>query len=305
MTIGDRVRVLHGTEEGIVTRIIDSKSVEIEINEGFIIPVLKADLVTITDHEDHYFSDISPEPIPASKELNADKGIFIALELEEEAGRYRLQLINNTDLDILVTVYKKEGKLKYAGVFRGLILKRNASQISVFNSSALSGFNELYCQILYFDLNPGALRAPVERQVRMTGLIASNIHLNAPVINRSAWLKQIDDKAETPVIIENEVQQDEDKVPNNLIDLHAEALGIDSTRLSTSEILEAQIKAFNDALDKAIIFGLNDITFIHGVGQGTLKNRIIKEIKDRSGIRYWEDALKEKFGHGAIKIVFM
>ncbi len=41
MNIGDRVRLIHGSEEGIVTKLLPHDTVEVEIEEGFKIPVLR------------------------------------------------------------------------------------------------------------------------------------------------------------------------------------------------------------------------------------------------------------------------
>ncbi len=41
MRIGDKVRLLRGTEEGRIVKIKDNKIVEIEIEDGFIIPAMK------------------------------------------------------------------------------------------------------------------------------------------------------------------------------------------------------------------------------------------------------------------------
>ena len=43
MNVGDRVRLLTGTEEGIVTRLLDSELVEVAIDNDFTIPVLRRD----------------------------------------------------------------------------------------------------------------------------------------------------------------------------------------------------------------------------------------------------------------------
>lgn len=58
MHIGDRVRLLHDKEEGIVRRIIDDRLVEVEIDDGFIIPVLKKELVTIASYEKESFENL-------------------------------------------------------------------------------------------------------------------------------------------------------------------------------------------------------------------------------------------------------
>ena len=45
MRIGDRVRLLRETGEGIIVNIKGDKIVEIEIEDGFVIPALKNEVV--------------------------------------------------------------------------------------------------------------------------------------------------------------------------------------------------------------------------------------------------------------------
>ena len=53
MNIGDKVRLIHSKEEGIVTRILPNNVIEIEIEDGFRLPVLKRESVSYT-HLDVY-----------------------------------------------------------------------------------------------------------------------------------------------------------------------------------------------------------------------------------------------------------
>ncbi|MCK5701231.1 MAG: DNA mismatch repair protein MutS, partial [Cyclobacteriaceae bacterium] len=55
MKIGDRVRLLRGTEEGTIVSIKGDKLVEVEIDDGFIIPALKNEVVVIDKKEAEEF----------------------------------------------------------------------------------------------------------------------------------------------------------------------------------------------------------------------------------------------------------
>jgi hypothetical protein len=225
------------------------------------------------------------------------------LHLSENSEQYVIDLINNTDMEILCCVFRKEGKLKYGGIFRGHIGKRNYSKITEFNQLILSTFAELYCQVLLFDKQSGPLKSPIERQIRMTRLLASSEPTAAPITKKMAWIIQIDDKGDDNKVEYLDTIVDTEEAPSQEIDLHSEALGIKDDNISSGEILEQQLRVFNEALDKAIVHGLKEITFIHGVGQGILKKRIVQEIRNRKEVKYWQDAQKEKFGYGATKIV--
>jgi hypothetical protein len=62
MNVGDRVRLLTGTEEGIITRVLDSELVEVAIDNDFTIPVLVRELVPVAAEEGQAFRRTVPEP---------------------------------------------------------------------------------------------------------------------------------------------------------------------------------------------------------------------------------------------------
>ena len=62
MNVGDRVRLLTGTEEGIITRLLDSELVEVAIDNDFTIPVLRRELVLVAAEEGQAFRRPAPEP---------------------------------------------------------------------------------------------------------------------------------------------------------------------------------------------------------------------------------------------------
>jgi hypothetical protein len=61
MNVGDRVRLLTGTEEGIVTRLLDSELVEVAIDNDFTIPVLRREVVVVAQEEGKNFNRAAPD----------------------------------------------------------------------------------------------------------------------------------------------------------------------------------------------------------------------------------------------------
>jgi dsDNA-specific endonuclease/ATPase MutS2 len=86
------------------------------------------------------------------------------------------------------------------------------------------------------------------------------------------------------------------------VDLHIEFLRDDHQSLNSDDILNIQLSEFNSCLEDAVISGLEEITFIHGIGNGILRNKIHKTLSQYPHIKYFEDARKEKFGFGATKV---
>ena len=76
MNVGDRVRLLTGTEEGIVTRLLDSELVEVAIDNDFTIPVLRREVVVVATEEGKNFDRAAPDFGPGQtpgKNANASK----------------------------------------------------------------------------------------------------------------------------------------------------------------------------------------------------------------------------------------
>ena len=86
------------------------------------------------------------------------------------------------------------------------------------------------------------------------------------------------------------------------IDLHIEEIVKDGSKMESDNILHLQLEHFEKKLDEAVIHGMEKITFIHGIGNGSLRNAIHKKLSSYPHINYFEDAQKEKFGYGATKV---
>ena len=63
------------------------------------------------------------------------------------------------------------------------------------------------------------------------------------------------------------------------------------------------METFINQLTKARSLEYQSITFIHGVGNGTLKEKLRKYLSQQKDLSYRE-AQKEKFGYGAIEVLF-
>jgi hypothetical protein len=91
---------------------------------------------------------------------------------------------------------------------------------------------------------------------------------------------------------------------NVVVDLHIEQLTDDTDHMSTEQILQHQLAAFENALNSAMLQGADSLKIIHGVGNGTLRHQIHKALAHTPGIRFFEDVQKEKFGYGATLVHF-
>ena len=87
-----------------------------------------------------------------------------------------------------------------------------------------------------------------------------------------------------------------------VVDLHVEAMVEDHQDLVPSEMLKLQISYFEKCLESAIADNYYKVTFIHGIGEGVLRNALREKLKDYSQV-YAQPAPIQKYGTGAIDVM--
>lgn len=85
------------------------------------------------------------------------------------------------------------------------------------------------------------------------------------------------------------------------VDLHIEELVENVSGLSNFEMLNIQLERFEKELDAALEKNMKKIIFIHGVGNGRLKQEIISVLKATRGISF-QDASYKEYGFGATQV---
>ena len=86
------------------------------------------------------------------------------------------------------------------------------------------------------------------------------------------------------------------------VDLHIAELVENIAGLSSHDMFKIQMDYFKKMLDSAIAADYAKVTFIHGVGNGVLKNAIIEELKSYGNTKNHRASIA-KFGVGAIDVM--
>lgn len=86
------------------------------------------------------------------------------------------------------------------------------------------------------------------------------------------------------------------------VDLHASALFDTTAGLSNSEILDYQLSKVRETLDQYRQAKGRKIVFIHGKGEGVLRNALLKEIRDKYKNCSCQDASFREYGFGATMV---
>jgi len=121
--------------------------------------------------------------------------------------------------------------------------------------------------------------------------------------------KTADQQQEEPFAKNQPLQQegflDKHKVDDKIaeVDLHIGELAENYSRLSNAEILKIQMDYFRECMEEARNEKLSKVIFIHGVGNGTLKNELLRFLRQSEGIDFY-DASFARYGMGATEVMF-
>ncbi|TDB57327.1 Smr/MutS family protein [Arundinibacter roseus] len=321
MNIGDKVRLVHGKEEGVVYRFLAGNIVEIEIEDGFRIPVLRQELVLVSPMEESRLlrKEQPVLSVPGSRDTRSAgpfsaKGIYLAF-LPTNDRELSVHFINNTDWIIPFVVYEdKEGK--HTGLGSGLLKPRSSQKLHDVWMKDFEQWALYEIQVLFFKDGAGTIPAPFQKKLKCRVQSFYKRKMKAPVLGKDAYVYQLDeDEIKATSAPEKPISAAEIRermlspqpaeslepvtAPQAIIDLHLEKLSPNSGSMSNSDKLTLQLSTFEKQLEKAIAAGMDDITFIHGAGNGVLKTEIHRRLGKNQHVQYFKDAQKEKFGYGA------
>ncbi len=337
MNIGDRVRLVHGNEEGIISKILDKNLIEVEIEDGFRIPVRRSEIALVSMEEQARFGSkiqfATHEKEKGETPVLAQKGIYTAfVMLNDKQGA--LYLLNNTDFDMPFTI-GREVVGKYQALRTGVLLQRNVQKIDEFLIADFDNWGTFMFQFLFYRVGHEAPREPLTCRIRYRANSFFKNKATAPLLNKEAYLTQLDEQMQEVKEVKEVKQMPSEPVtqpkidvhklkeamltpteasnleknlaktikkPMSEVDLHIEVLSKDHTSLNTTQMLELQVATFEKALENAIASGMKEIIFIHGVGTGKLRTEIHKRLNGHPDISFFADARKEKFGYGATEV---
>ena len=314
MNIGDKVRMLRGREEGVVTRLLEGQLVEVEIEEGFKIPVLRSELAVVAADEGRLMGRAAdaPSDAPAGKfsgPVLATRGVYLAF-VSVNDREMSLYVLNNTDWEVPFTL-GEEADGKYQGTAAGVLKRKTSLKTREVLINEFEQWPTFVLQLLFHRQGFGTPPAPLVKRMRFRANTFFKSKQKAPLLDREAHLFQVDEETVTiePAKILDRMRENTAPAPSTpvtkpapVVDLHIEQLTRDSAKMSNSAMLQLQLDTFEKQLESAIASGMADITFIHGLGNGTLRTELHKRLGRHPHVQYYEDAQKEKFGYGATKV---
>ena len=288
--------------------------------------------------EEHYNIDLKVQPdepdepdddrlIHLPGHLTIDRkseDIYLAFVPHDQkwlvTGQLDVFLVNNSSYDVLYNIFSKTPLGHYNGMDYGSIFPDSKLLVDTINREQLTHWTDGCMQFLFHKEQCQSLLPPFNSEFRVEGkrfYKEGNYRENAVIQARGIVVKVLS-LTDYFLAEENPVHEpaSDDKPPADatplinryqvapreaIVDLHIHELVDDPTNLEKSEILEFQINYFIKCLDSALASQYLKVVFIHGVGNGVLRNNIIELLKKQEGIAFF-DAPMSKYGVGALEV---
>jgi hypothetical protein len=314
MRIGDRVRLLRGTEEGIIVNIKGDKIVEIEIDDGFVIPTMKNEVVVISRKEAETFSEVEAisEPEQGTRQdAHISDGLYIGL-VQKEENQYQAYFINQSNELVLYTISQNEKKI-ISGKAYGICGSFETREIGGLTSSIFNSSKNLNIQVLIYENQTRLKKGPMYIELDLEKkMLSEKVFLES--IGEELFLIKIEERPMEKInpeelkekLFEHKdlsgfKKQDIKQARDLTIDLHIDEL---SESLKDNEKLLYQLNEFEKAYDNALLQNVEKLKVIHGIGAGILREKIHKSLSAKKEVKFFEDGDKEKFGFGSTVIYF-
>lgn len=352
--IGDKVNFLSTVGGGKVTKIIDSRMVMVEVEDGFEIPTLITDLVL----------DYRSMPAPSKQQQTVDKvqkevqakqlleqqqaedarkgglrrfakesekeGIYMAFVPHEQqwllTGPLDVVLVNHTPYEMLYTFTIKEED-KFTNVDFGQIDKYEKIVIETVSRDDLEYWLNGVVQAILTTETSDCVLLPLNApfSLRVGRFMKEGSYLPSGVLGEKSVMiclselialkhgdsdftkimkEGVGSQAPAKTLVKPEAPIDKHKTAPGeaIVDLHIGELVDNILGMSSHDMFKIQMDYFKKMLDSAIAAEYNKVTFIHGVGNGVLKNAIIEELKNYKNTENRMASIA-KFGVGAIDVI--
>ena len=185
--------MIRGSEEGRIVSFKDKNIVEIEIEDGFVIPALIKDVVVVSKEENEYFetrknefSKPSTDSQPALEISDTLNGIFLAYIPINETD-IALHFINLSDSEIIFNLSEKYGE-RGKSIGAGNLSPNKAIFITYFKLSEFDIWPEFLIQTISINSDIQPLKNYSESTLKLKAATFFKSKRNIPVIQKTGFL---------------------------------------------------------------------------------------------------------------------
>jgi hypothetical protein len=342
LEIGDRVRFLNTVGGGVVKGFINKQLVMVEDEHGFDLPVLITECVPVVTTEEQKPKTTQPKQTspppevkvePKKKDEETPEGeqitaclAYLPTDVKQlTTTTYECYFVNDSNYYLFFNYMCRENNT-WRSRYNGIIEPNTKIFLEEFEKAALNELEKVAVQFIAFKQEKSyKFKNPCSVELRIDTVKFYKLHsfrendyfeddaliyyiiqkdlperellISAGDLERAMKEKEAADRRPR-------IQRIEKKAKNIPIevDLHANALLDTTSGMSNADLLEYQLNQFHEAMRKEIHHKGQKIVFIHGKGDGILRNAILKELKSKYPTCYYQDASFQEYGYGATMV---
>ena len=322
--IGDVVRFLTEKLEGKVTSIIDTNTVQVYVDEyGFDIPASIHDLVVI--RSDFARSDKTQHSkVPQRIDTETTNSVYLALVPDNFNdlinSNFELFIVNDTPQSCLYSIaFRKEEK--YTGILAGNCQPNSRSTIGSYTLKEIDQqIKAIHIQLIFFQKGETQLRPAIISEIKLNpaNLCKSGTYKHSHWFNQISLLRPLEKEQEISTtdidaqllkkalhekehIPTQQTTRPQKQIVGNTveIDLHCHEVLETTAGMENKDILEYQLDIFRKTMEEYKLRKGQKLVFIHGKGEGVLRQRIIWELQTKYKRHQHQDASFKQYGYGA------
>jgi hypothetical protein len=229
-------------------------------------------------------------------------------------------LVNNTSYDLLYNLFRKHDDGGWSGADYGSTGAGTRLLMATIHRDELVHWTEGCLQFLFHRGRIPEIPGPFQAEYSISGKkffseagYRESVYVTgrAVVVKITTLEEKVHGKKDPPDQVQavREVPSNSDEFilrhrtgeREAIVDLHIHELVEDPAAFEKVEILEYQKNYFHRCLESAIANGYLKVTFIHGIGNGVLRDVLLDLLKKQEGIEVF-DAPMQKYGAGAIEV---
>ena len=303
--IGQKVRLLHDSGEGVIISLIDKYHVEVDLGDDFPIDVHISEIVPVDSSEQAYIA-----PVMDEEEESLAMGPNL-LDLSFTVSRkddklMELHIINPERAEVLFTCYSKDKK-RFEGLGSGKLEPGESQSIHICSEKDLMNMKGFFFQFISFTPGKGHPHTSLVFELPWTRNRINEPSKYIRPLGTEGWIFSLREDQfgkDLKKIADSEfiriAKQDQKKPrPKAEIDLHIERLVKDPYSMGATEMLKLQMKTVEKALSDSLVDNYESIVFIHGIGEGKLRKEVHEVLRKTPHVKSFEAADPSRYGNGA------
>lgn len=338
--VGDKVKFLNDVGGGTVTGFVSKNLVNVADDDGFEVPYLISQLVNISAPELNERSktqekpeaktqEREPEYIEPAGEIingkNAPDFYFCFVPVHPQnavSGEIEIIVVNDSNYKLMFNYsYLRENGVEHQS--SGTLKSNSRLKIDSLTQEDLAALPDFGFRIIYYRDSENDWNLPFVKRFKINPVkfYKSSTFQPNPYFKKEALVLKIapsvadneldkitEDDFKTLVKqkteeTKTEVQPRKRSAEEVVIDLHITELLDEHESMSKREILEVQLEKVETEMNVAIRDQVKRIVFIHGVGQGVLKQEVASLLNRKFKKYYYQDASFKEYGYGATMVI--